>query len=163
MVIDKLFGEVYTSKKFKIKKFLRPIVAALAMAVALLILIWALGYFNQSGDNFILTNLNNFFINNWYFIAGFVLVIGVWDYLYGLYYKKPIRYLAPFFDALSAFFAIWLIAVILNGLRIFIEADNRLNIFLRFLHDLFYEQTILLGLLLILIYYSKFFLHDRNY
>jgi hypothetical protein len=163
VVDDKLFNEVYSVKKFNLKRFVRPIIAAFAMAVAMIILIWVFSYFNQGGENIILTHLELFFINNWYYIAGFVLVIGIWDYLYDVYEKTIIRYLAPSFDALSSFFAIWLISVILNGLRIFVNEGDQLNLFLKFLYDLFYQQTILLFVFLILVFYSKFFLNDRSY
>ncbi len=163
MVDNNLFDEVYLDKKFSFKRVFQAIVAAGAMAIALLILIWILEYFNPTKENIVLFHLNEFFIYNWYFIAGFVLIIGIWDYLYKIFSTTKIRYFAPFFDALSTFFAVWIIAIILNGLRLFIETDNFLNIFLRFLYDLFYQQTILLFLLLILVFYSKFFLKDRYY
>lgn len=161
MVNSKFLDDFFNSKKFSFKKFLQPIVGAGVLAVFLLILIWIFDYLNSELNNFVIFHLHEFFVYNWFYIVGFVLIIGIWDYLYKTFKDSFLRYFAPLFDAFGIFFAIWIISVILNGLRIFIESESQLNLFFSFLHELFYSQPILLALLLILMYYSKFFLKDR--
>lgn len=158
---DNFLSDFFNSRKFSFKRFFQPIVASGVMAVFLLILIWVFEYLNADLDNFVIFHLHAFFVYNWFYIAGFVLIIGVWDYLYKTFKDSFLRYLSPIFDAFGVFFAIWIIGVILNGLRIFIESESQLHIFFSFLYDLFYSQTILLAILLVLIYYSKFFLKER--
>ncbi|MDD3083643.1 MAG: hypothetical protein PHP82_01335 [Candidatus ainarchaeum sp.] len=133
------------------------------MAIFFLILIWVIEYFNPAGENIILNHLNLFLLNNWIIIVLFVLIMGVWDYLYRIFGNSRLRYFAPFFDSIGTFFAFWVIGIIFNGLRLFIESDNPLNIFLAFLHDLVYGQTVLLFLLILFALYSKFFLKNYNY
>ena len=163
MVDSGLFDDVYREQKFSFKIFLRSFVAAGAMAVFLLILIWVLEYFNPAGENFILTHLNLFLIYNWFFIVAFILIISIWDYLYKIFKTSKLRYFAPLFDAFGTFFAIWLIAVLLNALTLFLDPQNIANPFLKFLYDLFYSLPVLLFILILLVYYSKFFLMDRRY
>lgn len=163
MVDNKLFDEIYQEKKFSFKNFFRGFIAAGAMAVFLLILIWVLDYFNPAKENFILTHLNLFLVYNWFYIVIFILIISIWDYLYKIYKNSKLRYFAPLFDAIGTFFAIWLIAVLLNALTLFLDPQNSLIPFLKFLYDLIYSLPILVFVLLLLVFYSKFFLKDRKY
>lgn len=157
------FDAVYSERQFSVKKFLRAFVAAGAMAIFLLLLMWVIEYFNPANENIILTKLNLFLVENWLFIVGFILIISVWEYLYGVFKTTKIRYLAPLLDAFGIFFALWLIAVILRGLILFVTADSPFIPVLRFLYDLVYSQPVLIFVFLILVFYSNFLLTDRNY
>jgi hypothetical protein len=156
-----MFGDYYI-EKFSWKKFLHSFLAAFILAIFFFILIWVVGYFDPIGENIFLTHFNLFLVNNWFFIVGFVFVISIWDYLFGLFKKTKLRYINPFFESFSVFFGIWLISIVINGLKLFVEEGNELNLFLGFLNNLFYSQTLLLFVLILLIYYSKFFLKDNE-
>lgn len=155
------FEESYLELKFSWKKFIQSFFPAIIIALIIFVLIWAGNYFDPLGENIFLTSFSSFLSNNWLVIILFILVLSVWEYIFKVFRKTKLRYIAPFFDSVGMFFGFWIIALIFYGLKLFIEATE-LHIFFSFLHDFFYDQTILLFCLIIIINYSNFFLKDRK-
>ena len=153
-------NEVITSQEFSFKKFAHAIVSSVAFAIALLVVMWIINYFNVTAQIEVLTSILDFLNAYWIVLVAFVLLISLWDYLYSVY-KSKLKYIKPAIDAIGILFGLWIIAIILYGLRVFTETTNPINVFLEFLHTIFYEQTLLLFLLFLFISYSKFFLKDR--
>ena len=140
--------------------FFQPIVSSAALAVAILILIWIINYFNEGLKLEVLTGISGFLTTFWWVIVAFVLLISMWDYLYSLY-KPKLIYINPLIDSIGLFFGFWLVASILYGLKFFIEPENVANLFLSIMHDIFYQLNILLFLLFLFISYGKFLLQKR--
>jgi len=160
---DYFIEQAYSETKFSWKKFIQSFLPPIIFAFVILIMIWVFDYFNPVGENILLNYINTFFLNNWFTFIFFILIFSVWDYLFKIFYKSKLRYIAPIVSSLGAIFAIWIIALIFKGLSLLLEIENPFYLFFTFLYDLFYSQTILLFCLILLIYYSKFFLNDYKH
>ncbi|MFA5931608.1 MAG: hypothetical protein WC821_04850 [archaeon] len=154
MVID------FDDKEINFKKLAQIFISSFALAIALFLAIWVIDYLNKELNMVVLTNLSTFLTGNLLIVVGFVLFIGMWDYVYPFYLKWS-KYAKPLVDALSLVFGLWLVVVFLGGLVIFNE-NPQLNLFLKFPSELFFSQLILIVLLFIFIKYSQFFLYESK-
>jgi hypothetical protein len=150
----------YYREEFNWKEFFHAFVSSAALAVALLISIWVIEYFNESLNLEILTKLAGFLETFWWVIVAFVLLISLWDYVYSLY-KPKLKYAKPLIDSIGLFFGFWLIASLFYGLTYFVEPGNVAILFLTIMHDVFYQLNILLFLLFLFISYGNFLLKTR--
>ncbi len=133
MVID--FGK----KEFDFKRVMQIILSTVALVLVIFIAIWIMDYFLVEFPNIVLQNLRNFLNDNWYILAGFVLLKLIWDYLYGLYYKnKILRYVNPLINSIELVFGLWLVVVFLSGLTA-LSISEQLNVFLKFFSDFFFK------------------------
>jgi hypothetical protein len=160
-LIKEEFENIY-DKKFDFKKLGYALASTLALAFAILLIIGAINYFNKEMNLIVLTNLNVFLIDNWFIIVGFVLFIELWDFFYNIY-RKQLRIVKPLVEVISTMFAIWLISVLLNGLRVFlIPENNAIDIFLKFPYDFLIEQFAIIFLLILFGNYAKYFFSDSK-
>ncbi len=152
--------DYYSEKSFSWKKFFHAFISSAALAVALLITIWVINYFNAGLNQPVLAGINDFLIWNWWVLVAFVLLISLWDYFFKLY-KQKLRYVKPLIDAIGLIFGFWLVALILYGLKAFVDPADGINLFLNFMHDVFFQLHILLFLLFLFVSYAKFLLTDK--
>jgi hypothetical protein len=157
--VDNLIDDIYSKQKFSWKKFIQSFFPPIIMGIFIFIFIWVINYFDPLGENILLSSIIIFFENNWLLFILLILIFSVWDYLNKVF-KKSLRFIAPLINSISIMFAFWIIGLIFNGLKLFLEQDHFANVFLSFLHDLVYQQTLILFVLILLISYSKFFLKD---
>lgn len=156
MVID--FGK----KEFDFKRVMQIILSTVALVLVIFIAIWIMDYFLVEFPNIVLQNLRNFLNDNWYILAGFVLLKLIWDYLYGLYYKnKILRYVNPLINSIELVFGLWLVVVFLSGLTA-LSISEQLNVFLKFFSDFFFTQFLIIALLILVIKYAQFFFYESK-
>jgi hypothetical protein len=158
-MMEDLIDNIYYKQKFSWKKFVQSFFPPIIIGVFIFILIWIINYFDPLGESILLSSIITFFENNWFFFILFILIFSVWDYINNVF-KNSLRFVAPLINSISIMFAFWIIGLIFNGLKLFLEQDHFANVFLSFLHDLVYQQTLILFVLILLINYSKFFLKD---
>lgn len=143
-----------------IKKIFQVVAASVALALAIFIAVWVIDYFNAVNEMVILTNISIFLKGYWPIITGFVFLISLWDYVYPIYRDK-LRYVKPVIEATSIMFGLWLVAIFLKGLMVIADVGEQAAPFLSFLHDLYFQQFVVLYLLFIFIGYSRFFLGKK--
>jgi hypothetical protein len=148
------------SRQFSFKGLAHALVATAAFAVFILILSWVIDYFNSAWQIEVLTNLNIFLVNNWIILVLMVLLFSVWEYLLPVF-RRRLRYVKPLIDAIGLMFGLWLVAVILKGLTIFVEEGSEFAITFNFLHEMFFGLFYWLFLLFLFVSYSKFFLKEK--
>jgi len=145
-----------SDNEFDLRRVFQVFAASAAMALALFVAVWVIDYFNVVAGIELLTNLSTFIKNNWYIVVGFIFFISIWEYIYPLYSKK-LKYVKPIVDATSIMFGLWLVAIFLKGLVVFVEAASQPALFLGLLHDLYFNQFAIIYLLFIFVGYSKVF------
>jgi len=150
----------YGKKEIDPKRIIQALFSTAALAFAIFLAVWIIDYFNTEVKMVALTNLVVFLNNNWPIIIGFVLLIQIWEYIYP-FYKKWLKYAKPLIDAISLIFGLWLVVVFLNGLRMFNET-TQVDFFLRFPHELFFTQLVVVVGLFIFIKYAQFFLYESK-
>ena len=150
----------FDQQKIDPKRIAQVIVSTAALAFAIFLAVWIIEYFNKEINMLALTNLNAFLSSSWPIIVGFVLVIGMWDYLFK-FYKKWLKYAKPLVEGAELIFGLWLVVVFFNGLRIF-NTNTQVDFFLKFPNELFFSQFIMVSLLIIFIKYSQFFIAQRE-
>jgi hypothetical protein len=142
--------------KISAMKIAQVFVSSAALGVAILLAIWIVNYFNVELKLAALTNLSWFMNAYISVIIGFVLLMGLWQYLYP-FYKKQLSYFKPLVESVEILFGLWLIVVFLDGLMIF-NTNPQLDFFLKFPAQLFHGQFVILSLLVCLVKYSQFFM-----
>jgi len=144
------------NEKVSAKKIAQIFISSAALGIALLLAIWIIDYFNVELKLVALTNINWFLNAHWMIVVGFVLFIGLWQYL-SPFYKKYLTYFQPLVDSIEILFGLWLIVVFLDGLRVF-NTSTQAEFFMKFPADLFFNQFVIVVLLVILVKYSQYFL-----
>jgi len=150
----------FDQEKVDPKRIAQIIVSTAALAFAIFLAIWIIDYFNKEINMIALTNLNTFLISSWPILVGFVLIIGLWDYLFR-FFKKWLKYAKPLVEGAELVFGLWLVVVFFDGIRIF-NTNPQVDFFLKFPNELFFTQFIMVALLIIFIKYSQFFLAQKN-
>lgn len=145
-----------SDNEFDLRRLFQIFAASAAMALALFVAVWVVDYFNVTAGLDLLTNLSTFIKSNWYIVVGFIFFISIWEYIYPMYSKK-LKYVKPIVDATSLMFGLWLVAIFLKGLAVFVEASSPPALFLGLLHDLYFTQFAVIYLLFIFVGYSKVF------
>ena len=158
--MSSIVDDVMADSSFNWKRFAHAFVSTIALAIAIVLAIWIINYFNEFLKMEILTGITDFLVAYGVIIVGMVLLFSVWEYIYPLY-KVKLRYVKPLIDAIGLTFGLWIVSVILLGLTVFVGGYPELAPWLSFLNALVLEQFIYIFLLFLFVSYAKFLLNDR--
>lgn len=154
MAID--FGK----KQLDFKRIMQVFFSSAAFTLALFIAMWVISYFAKEMPNVILSNILTFLADNWPVLAGFVLLVQLWEYLFQIY-KGWLKYIAPLMSSIELIFGLWLVVVFLAGLTP-LSISEQLNVFLKFANELFFSQFLVIALLILFIKYAQFFFYESK-
>jgi hypothetical protein len=145
-----------------LRKIGQIIASSVALGLAIYLLTWVLDYLNTSFSIAILSNVSVFLKGALYVFIVFVLLIGLWDYLFPKFEEK-LKYIKPLVDATSLMFGLWLVAIFFKGLTVLIvDSASQIVVILTLLQKLYFEQFAVLYILFILIAYSKMLFMDKK-
>ena len=137
------------------KGLLIPIFRAGALILFLTLVMLIGGELNQAWGFAWLTGLIEFLKVYLGVIAGFVVLISIWDYLYPFYRdKQAAKYTKPLMDSVGLTFGLWLVLEFVARLAYFVP-DPATSVFLTTGLDMFFKFFALIFVLILLINYGN--------